>query len=443
MPAPPEKREIVMDDKGLKATWTNGEYTKTIQIDWNKCNGCNLCVPSCPVEALSLGPIPGIATGAMKAPPLLLDHNKCEFCGICESICPLKAITITHQCSPLSSYIDYPRIAGATRITENCIPCFVCEKVCPTEALELAISVPKKDDLVKYRGKTGPCEGTIIIDKNKCTYCGLCAELCSAITISWAEPGPEQIVPATDITIDISACDYCDLCRKICPSDAIQVTCTSHPPRKIDEARIKGDLKLDEEKCIHCGWCSKVCPVDGIKTIRPFDGKITIEHLERCDPLGCKACINICPTQAWYIPTNPEKRKKTKIAVNEELCVYCGACVQACPEKLILIHRKEPVIQGTISRPWVKQRTHLLTCSVLGKSSSINDSERYIHVQQKENTKKPSSPISVPIQNQKLQKQVLQRLDTISSKLRSVTVRRSIEKNHKKHKGPIKHQASK
>jgi ferredoxin len=52
------------------------------------------------------------------------------------------------------------------------------------------------------------------------------------------------------------------------------------------------------------------------------EGKISI-NTYTCLGVQCKACINVCPTNALFWGSG-------KIAIVEDLCVYCGACVLNC-----------------------------------------------------------------------------------------------------------------
>ena len=51
------------------------------QIDYQKCNGCGLCVENCRFESLTM------IKGKPKLNPFL-----CEGCGLCQVICPQKAV---------------------------------------------------------------------------------------------------------------------------------------------------------------------------------------------------------------------------------------------------------------------------------------------------------------------------------------------------------------
>jgi 4Fe-4S ferredoxin len=79
-----------------------------------------------------------------------------------------------------------------------------------------------------------------------------------------------------------------------------------------------------------------------------------VYHLEKCDPSGCKACINICPKECWYIPKDIEEKTGDKIKVKEDDCNYCGACVNSCPENLIEVKRTKVKYKKIPDVPWMK-----------------------------------------------------------------------------------------
>lgn len=335
-------------------TWKIENLKKSLIYVPDHCIGCILCEVSCPEVAIKLGPIPEIATGELKAPPILIDQDKCIFCGICANVCPPHAIDFTFNGQSVTQLEEYPKLLGSLEIKEDCIPCKLCEKVCPRDAFKLNLRVENKDNLVIYKTEPGEIEGSISIDKEKCTYCGLCEDLCDAIKIDWVDGSGERLIPADNIVVDEKKCDYCGLCEEICPSEAVKVECKTEVDREIKELVIEGNLELDEEKCTYCGWCALVCPVDAVKCEKPLDGDISITDLEKCDPMGCKACINICPSKAWYIPKTPEqKQKHGKIAVNKDICIFCGSCQNACPEQLITVIRDKINTTEVPKAPWV------------------------------------------------------------------------------------------
>ncbi len=349
-------RNFDVIDTNFLLTWKVRKKDKSLLYFSEKCVGCQLCQEICPVSAIEYGPIPQIATGEIEAPYILIDLDKCIFCGLCAVVCPTHALLFAFNKKQIDLLNDYPKISGRIEINDECIPCKLCDLVCPTKAFKLELEVEKKENLVTYEEEIPPekVEGAIIIDKEKCTYCGLCEELCEAIKITWVEPSGEFLRPGIDIIVDEDRCDYCNLCAELCPSEAVKVECKTPLERTVREPNIRGLLVLNEDKCIYCGWCAFVCPVEAVKYEKPFEGEVTVSNLEKCDPVGCNACIKICPTNAWYIPKRSLEDEVTeKIAVNKDLCVFCGACQNSCPENLITVTRKEIHVEEEIPhRPW-------------------------------------------------------------------------------------------
>ena len=53
-----------------------------VKVNSKECTGCESCVESCPVEAISM--VDGVA---------VIDQEKCTECGTCIGECPVEAIT--------------------------------------------------------------------------------------------------------------------------------------------------------------------------------------------------------------------------------------------------------------------------------------------------------------------------------------------------------------
>lgn len=64
----------------------------SVSVDKEKCNGCGLCVSTCPVQAISL-----IQNKAS------IDQNKCNECLLCMDECPTYAI---HQIPEKEVYLE-------------------------------------------------------------------------------------------------------------------------------------------------------------------------------------------------------------------------------------------------------------------------------------------------------------------------------------------------
>ena len=63
--------------------------------------------------------------------------------------------------------------------------------------------------------------------------------------------------------------------------------------------------------------------------------------------MKCGLCKDICPEEAIYtldIPTDEvnlgTKNKNLRFAVDDEKCIYCGACMNICPSKSFIFERE-------------------------------------------------------------------------------------------------------
>ncbi len=59
-----------------------GKAGRIARVNSQKCNGCGVCIESCPVHAISLNDV------------AIIDEHTCTGCGICIDTCPLGAITL-------------------------------------------------------------------------------------------------------------------------------------------------------------------------------------------------------------------------------------------------------------------------------------------------------------------------------------------------------------
>jgi 4Fe-4S ferredoxin len=221
---------------------------------------------------------------------------------------------------------------------KKCIGCSLCKLVCPTEAIELG---PIPEIAQEILDESNP---KILIDYEKCCYCMLCAVICPNDAFH------EIIEPEGQVNLDqyptIDKFYQIDMDK--CIEDKKNKTCLQCLEVR-DRNHIKTYFKIAKE-----------CPTHCFSIESPLKGEVIIKRnmLHKCDPQGCKACVNICPTESFFIPEKAEDVKKYgKIACNEDDCFYCGACENSCPDDLIVVERKEIAIVDPKSignYPWIK-----------------------------------------------------------------------------------------
>lgn len=114
------------------------------------CCGLGSCVSACKFDAIHI--VDGVA---------VVDEEKCTACGMCAKACPRHVITIMEK--EQKTYVacmSKEKGAAMKDICKvGCIGCKICEKNCETGAITV------KDNLA-------------VIDYEKCTDCGICAEKC-------------------------------------------------------------------------------------------------------------------------------------------------------------------------------------------------------------------------------------------------------------------------
>ena len=114
------------------------------------CMGYGTCVAACPFDAIHLEN--GVA---------VVDKEQCKACGKCIAACPKNLIELIPyeakhvvQCNSNDKGKDVMKACSV-----GCIGCMKCQKNCPEGAITVTNSVAH-------------------IDQDKCTGCGVCAEVC-------------------------------------------------------------------------------------------------------------------------------------------------------------------------------------------------------------------------------------------------------------------------
>lgn len=292
-----------------------------------------------------------------------IDTEKCRRCGLCGKACKSSCIDMDkHQ-------IDYSR----------CVVCMDCLENCKEGAIRYGFrygrakspgSLPqnqkqhqnlnlnnkytknsnKNND--KNMDKLGSSE-SVKSDSSRRGFISATALL--AVTLAKAQNNslknrlaPERkhrtmqretrIVPAGSVSLKhfSNHCTACQLCVNTCPNDVLR-------PSSRLESFMQPEMSFERGYCRpECSKCSEVCPAGAIRRITPEEkSSIQIGHavidLELCvvntDGVRCGNCAKHCPSGAILMVLSDRNNPKSlRIpAVNEDVCIGCGACENLCP----------------------------------------------------------------------------------------------------------------
>ena len=144
------------------------------------------------------------------------------------------------------------------------------------------------------------------------------------------------------ILIDQNKCSFCGTCDVMCPYGALSLLVN-------DERK----LQLVDEKAIPTLLYEEVeAPKLDFKARKYCEGEVVV-HPEKCVG-GCSTCALVCPTESITIP-KAEKgwEKPPKTMVDKDKCVLCGTCIAACPtEDAIEMHRTAVKYEGEFTEPF-------------------------------------------------------------------------------------------
>lgn len=119
-----------------------------------------------------------------------------------------------------------------------------------------------------------------VIDKSKCTACGLCITACPKQLIelipfkkTYAVGCVSKDKGADTRKVCKVGCISCKLCEKACKFEAIKV--------------VDNIAYIDQDKCIGCGLCAKACPQNVIEFI---DGPVRKKPVVKKVEAGCASC---------------------------------------------------------------------------------------------------------------------------------------------------------
>ncbi|MCS7144588.1 MAG: 4Fe-4S binding protein [Archaeoglobaceae archaeon] len=184
--------------------------------------------------------------------------------------------------------------------------------------------------------------GIILFDQDKCINCFRCAHICPANAIqmtfyekSW--PG-----------IDYTKCIFCHFCVESCPTGALKSTKIHDVAfAKMEEMKLRADQMTKSPEVFREDSVTVEYLVDdkGWKLLRKTEiEELVVEaflpvikkKISACvDPescLGCRICVEICPSDAIVVD-----RKANKLKIESAKCTGCGLCVRNCPMQILAL----------------------------------------------------------------------------------------------------------
>ena len=203
-------------------------------------------------------------------------------------------------------------------------------------------------------------DGKVIIDRDKCTGCGACANkrVCPQYVIHMVPRDATNFIPCSsteeDDELTRKICGYgcisCGECERACPEGAVSI--------------VENHAVINYDKCVGCVACTVKCRkkiiVDTLHDLTKIKEKVAFvkcsggykaselykklginsceEAIEKVDPkanelcttgcCGLGSCTKVCRYDAIHVVNGTA-------VVDPDKCVGCKDCTYACPKHLI------------------------------------------------------------------------------------------------------------
>ena len=204
------------------------DYAKAVVMDGVP---CDKCAPGGPKAAAAIAKIMGGEASAVEKKAVVQCQGNSEHCK------PSYEYKGIQTCAAAATLYGGPKTC-----TFACIGLGDCTKVCKFDAIHIVDGVAK-------------------VDKDKCTGCGACANICPKHVIMIDAGGPRKPVVMCSnqdkgpvaMKACTTSCIACGMCERTCKFDAIHV--------------VNNVAVIDYTKCKNCTMCAKACPRNAIEPI--------------------------------------------------------------------------------------------------------------------------------------------------------------------------------
>ncbi|MBQ9310023.1 MAG: 4Fe-4S dicluster domain-containing protein [Bacteroidales bacterium] len=260
----------------------------------------------------------------------VIDEQNCKNCRICEHNCKAQCIDIANH------KIDYSR----------CVDCFDCIGGCKFDALHYKYAWGAKKSGLSPASEPGSNGrraflsgaalglGALTLNaQKKKVDGGFAAVLDKEIPTHDTPLTPPGSKSVKDF---YSRCTACQLCISECPNGVLRPSTDLSRLMQPEMAYEKGYCRPE------CTRCSQLCPAGAIIPIsreEKTEYHIGTAHVNRSlcvaqEGTKCGNCARHCPVGAIQMVEN-EDLGNTIPAVNEQICIGCGACENLCPVRPI------------------------------------------------------------------------------------------------------------
>src|SRR3954469_2409998 len=142
-------------------------------------------------------------------------------------------------------------------------------------------------------------------------------------------------MPTFGFLIDNRKCIGCHACTVACKSEHdVPIGVDRTWVKYIEKGEFPNTRRLfTVMRCNHCEWapCVTICPVTALN--KRADGIVDFNN-ERC--IGCKSCMQACPYDALYIDPDRNTAAKCNFDASRVEMGYKPACEVVCPTQAIL-----------------------------------------------------------------------------------------------------------